>query len=88
MNWRDKAILEKFCVKESSNLIGLEYFRPAGFSIIAVLGCLAPPPPPNSPPPPPPPPYESKSEQISTYQSSTPIFYILPMKALLKPIIT
>ena len=43
MNWRDKAILEKFCVKESSNLIGLEYFGPTGFSIIAVLGCLAPP---------------------------------------------
>ena len=42
MNSRDKAILKKFCVKESSNLIDLECFGPAGFSVIAVLGCLPP----------------------------------------------
>ena len=31
MNWKGQAFLEKFCVKESSNLIDLENFTPPYF---------------------------------------------------------
>ena len=58
MNSKDKAFLEKFCVKESSNLIGLENLGTAGFSITAVLGWYSP--------------CQSKSDQIFTHQSLSP----------------
>ena len=58
MNSKDKAFLEKFCVKESSNLIGLENLETAGFSITAVLGWYSP--------------CQSKSDQIFTHQSPSP----------------
>ena len=74
MNSKDKAFLEKFCVKESSNLIGLENFGATGFSITAMLGWCSP--------------HQPKSDQISTHQSPPmPHFYILSMKAFLQPII-
>ena len=36
MNSEDKAFPKKFCVKESSKLIGLENFGVAGFSIVTI----------------------------------------------------
>ena len=42
MNSKDKAFLEKFCVKESSNLIGRENFETSGFFITALLGWHSP----------------------------------------------
>ena len=55
MNSKNKGFLEELCVKESSNLISLENFRTAGFSITAMLGWYSP--------------NQSKSDQTSTYQS-------------------
>ena len=37
MNSNEKAFLEKFCVKQSSNLIGLENVGAAGFTIATVV---------------------------------------------------
>ena len=60
----------KFCIKESSKLIGLENCGTKGFSIAAGLGWYST--------------HQSKSNQISTHHGFPhPIFYILPMKALL-----
>ena len=54
MNSKDKPFQEKFSLKESSILIGLEHFGATEFSIMDDLGC-------NSP-------NQSKSDQISTHQ--------------------
>ena len=55
MNSKDKTFLEKFCVKESSNMTGLENFEAVGFLIIAGLRWYSP--------------HQSKSDHISGHQS-------------------
>ena len=55
MNSEDKAFLEKFCVKESSSLVGLEIFGGARFSITIMLEWY--------------PSHKSKSNQIFSHQS-------------------
>ena len=55
MNSKDKTFLEKFCVKESSNMTGLENFEAVGFLIIAGLRWCSP--------------HQSKSDHISGHQS-------------------
>ena len=69
INSKDKAFLEKFRVKESSNLIGLENFWATGCSIMAGLERYSL--------------HQSKNDQISTHHSSSPNFYFLQIKALL-----
>ena len=74
MNPKDKAVLEKFCVKESSNLIGRENFEAAGFFITALLGWHSPSQ------------KITKCPLIRVPHETN--FYFLSMKALLLPIIT
>ena len=69
INSKDKAFLEKFRVKESSNLIGLEKFWATECSIMAGLERYSL--------------HQSKNDQISTHHSSSPNFYFLHIKALL-----
>ena len=38
MNSKDKSFLEKFSVREKSNLTGLEHFGATEFSIVGELG--------------------------------------------------
>ena len=63
----------KFCVRESSNLIGLENFVVAGFSITARLGwCSS---------------HHLKSDQISSHQSPpSPNFCIHQIFTLLREV--
>ena len=64
---KDKAFLEKFCVKKSSNLIGLENFGAVDFPITAGLRRYSL--------------HQSKSDQIATHQiSSNTIFKFCPLK--------
>ena len=69
MNSKGKVFLEKFCAKESNNLIGLKNFGATGFFIIDWLGRYSP--------------HQSKIDQIFTHESLPSNFYILPMEALL-----
>ena len=75
MNSKDKATLEKFCVKESSNLICLGNFWAAGVSSTAVLGWYFP--------------NQSKSDRMSTHRSPPHTKFLhSPHESLTLPIIT
>ena len=75
MNSKNKAFLEKICVEESSNLIGLENFGATGFSIIAWFWGGTPT-------------VSQKVTKAPPIRGPPSDFYILPMKALYSPIIT
>ena len=68
MNSKDKAFLNKFCVKESSILFVLENFGATGFSTMGGLGWYSP--------------YQWKNDQISTYQSPLNQILHFPIKPL------
>ena len=73
MNLNDKALLDKFRVKESSNLFGLENFEVIEFSIIMAWGGT--------------PPISQKMTKYPTIEVATPNFYILPLMSLLPPLL-
>ena len=68
-----KAFLEKFFVKESCILIGTEILETHGLPLWASFGGTSP---------------FNQNDQLFTHQNPPPNFYILPMKALLPPIVT
>ena len=72
MNSSDKAILEKFFVKESRILIGLENFGATVFSIMGGLGVVLP--------------HQLKNDQISNHQGPLhQVFTSSPKKPFLLP---
>ena len=73
MNLNDKALLDKFRVKESSNLFGLENFEVIELSIIMAWGGT--------------PPISQKMTKHPTIEVATSNFYILPLMSLLPPLL-